>query len=123
MRCATDNLNGDNVEWISYPPDGTHVFCFAYYVTPAPTSGTIMVVKEVELPDGYGAQKFRFTGNISYENNEFFLTASNGSPAQPVLRSRVGPRWSFREHARTSGHADEPKLHLEARHASEVDIA
>ena len=34
LRCATDNLNGDNVEWISYPPNTTHVFCFAYYVTP-----------------------------------------------------------------------------------------
>ena len=50
LRCATDNLNGDNVEWISYPPDDAHVFCFAYYVKPAPTSGTINVVKEVTLP-------------------------------------------------------------------------
>ena len=44
LRCATDNLNGDNVEWIAYPTGGVnHVFCFAYYVTPAPTSGTIIV--------------------------------------------------------------------------------
>ena len=53
LRCATDNLNGDNVEWISYPPNTTHVFCFAYYVTPPPTSGTITVRKEVTLPTGH----------------------------------------------------------------------
>ena len=85
LRCATDNLNGDNVEWISYPPDTTHVFCFAYYVKPAPTSGTITVRKEIYLPPDTPAQKVRFTGNISYANNEFFLTASNGNPASQTF--------------------------------------
>ena len=82
LRCATDNLNGDNVEWISYPPDTTHVFCFAYYVNPAPTSGTITVRKEVSLPPDTPAQKLRFTGNISYANNEFFLTAVERQPGE-----------------------------------------
>ena len=27
LRCAIDNLNGDNVEWISYPAGANHVFC------------------------------------------------------------------------------------------------
>jgi hypothetical protein len=62
LRCATDNLNGDNVEWISYPPNTIHVFCFAYYVKPAPTSGTIDVVKDVTLPPEVAPQKVRFTG-------------------------------------------------------------
>ncbi len=57
------------------------MFCFAYYVNPPPTSGTITVRKEVSLPPDTPAQKLRFTGNISYANNEFFLTASNGNPA------------------------------------------
>ena len=29
LRCATDNLNGDNVEWIAYPLNTTHVLCTA----------------------------------------------------------------------------------------------
>ena len=44
LRCATDNLNGDNVEFIAYPVGGVnHVFCFAYYVSPAPKPGKIIV--------------------------------------------------------------------------------
>ena len=97
LRCATDNLNGDNVEWISYPPDTTHVFCFAYYVTPPPTSGTITVRKEVSLPPDTPAQKLRFTGNISYANNEFFLTASNGNPASQKFIRAGDATWDFTE--------------------------
>ena len=47
LRCAVDNLNGDNVEWISYPQGTEHVFCYAYYVRPPPTSGTIVIRKEI----------------------------------------------------------------------------
>ena len=50
LRCAIDNLNGDNVEWISYPTGASHVFCYAYYVRPPPTSGTIIVRKAVDAP-------------------------------------------------------------------------
>jgi hypothetical protein len=97
LRCATDNYNGDNVEWISYPPSTTHVFCFAYYVKPAPTSGTITVVKDVTLPPETGAQNVRFTGDISYQNGEFFLTASNGNPGRMSFIRAAGRTWSFRE--------------------------
>jgi hypothetical protein len=27
LRCAIDNLNGDNVEWIAYPTGARHVLC------------------------------------------------------------------------------------------------
>ena len=97
LRCATDNLNGDNVEWISYPPDTTHVFCFAYYVKPAPTSGTITVRKQVSLPPDTPAQKIRFTGNISYANNEFFLTSSNSKTDQLSFIRAGGSTWDFTE--------------------------
>jgi hypothetical protein len=97
LRCATDNLNGDNVEWISYPPNIIHVFCFAYYVKPAPTSGTIEVVKDVTLPPETGPQKVRFTGEISYANNEFFLTSSNTSSGRMSFIRAAGRTWSFRE--------------------------
>ena len=40
LRCATDDVNGDNVEYVQYPAGSTHVFCFAYYVKPPPTGGT-----------------------------------------------------------------------------------
>jgi Domain of unknown function (DUF5979) len=51
LRCAVDNLNGDNVEWIGYPSGARHVFCYAYYIQPPPTSGTIVVRKEVSDPE------------------------------------------------------------------------
>ena len=92
LRCATDNLNGDNVEWIAYPAGGVnHVFCFAYYVMPAPTSGTIVVEKQIVAPVGTLPQRFRFTGNISYATETpggpgvFYLTAANGNPALDVV--------------------------------------
>ena len=50
LRCAVDALNGDNVEWIGYPAGAKHVFCYAYYVVPPPTSGTIVVRKVVDDP-------------------------------------------------------------------------
>ena len=50
LRCAIDNLNGDNVEWIQFPAGSRHVYCYAYYVTPPPTSGTIIVRKQVTDP-------------------------------------------------------------------------
>ena len=34
LRCAVDNLNGDNVEWVGFPSGQTHVFCYYYAVTP-----------------------------------------------------------------------------------------
>ena len=54
LRCAIDNLNGDNVEWIQYPAGGRHVYCYAYYVTPPPTSGTIVIRKQVSDPPAGG---------------------------------------------------------------------
>ena len=75
------------------------MFCFAYYVKPAPTSGTITVRKEVSLPPDTPAQKLRFTGNISYANNEFFLTAVERQPDEPrssapATRRGISPRRS-----------------------------
>ena len=71
MRCATDNVNGDNVEYVSYPSGSTHVFCFAYYVKPPPTGGTIVIRKQAvgeEAPD----ETFNFDGNVSYEEGGHF---------------------------------------------------
>jgi hypothetical protein len=103
LRCATDILNGDNVEWIGYPEGGVdHVFCFAYYVSPAPTSGTIVVEKRIVGPDGTPPQTVRFTGNISYETTPdgtgfFDLTASLSNPGSMSFIRAAGSNWYFEE--------------------------
>ncbi len=102
LRCAIDNLNGDNVEWISYPSGAKHVFCYAYYVKPPPTSGTIIVRKEVDAPSGTARTDFRFTGNISFNADQSFsLAAAPGAPASTTFyRAEVTgltPDWTFAE--------------------------
>jgi uncharacterized repeat protein (TIGR01451 family) len=79
LRCATDDVNGDNVEYIKLP--AKHVYCFAYYVQPPPTSGTIVIRKEVASPAGADAT-FSFAGNVSFEaNHQFSLAVEAGKPA------------------------------------------
>ena len=85
LRCSVDNLNGDNVEWIAYPQGTEHVFCYAYYVRPPPTSGTIVIRKEVRGTPG-ATQTFTFDGNLSFnEGNLFNLRVSNGQPASQTF--------------------------------------
>jgi uncharacterized repeat protein (TIGR01451 family) len=80
LRCATDNLNGDNVEFVFFPQGVTHVFCYAYYVTPSPTAGEITIKKQVV--GGPGGASFLFNGtgagNLSFDPNGFRL-ADGGS--------------------------------------------
>jgi uncharacterized repeat protein (TIGR01451 family) len=102
LRCAVDNLNGDNVETAAFPSGARHVYCYAYYVTPPPTSGTIVVRKVVDDPDVTSNQDFRFTGNISYTvDHSFTLSARNGTPdADTFFRAATGPTvppWTFTE--------------------------
>ena len=108
LRCATDNLNGDNVEFVAYPAGGVnHVFCFAYYVSPAPKPGRIVVTKQLapaNLPSNFPRQTFRYTGNISYERDShgvpfFNLTAGPGAPASVVFDRAAGTQWNFEEDA------------------------
>ena len=76
LRCATDDLNGDNVEYIYFPTGVTHVFCYGLYVKPSPTAGLITIKKEVSgAPQGENPS-FPFTGSISYDPGGFQL--SNG---------------------------------------------
>ncbi len=76
LRCATDALNGDNVEYVFFPAGVTHVFCYAFYVVPPPTSGTITIQKRVVgAPDGEDPA-FGFNGSISFNPDGF--TLANG---------------------------------------------
>ena len=83
LRCAIDNLNGDNVEWIGFPQGAKHVFCYAYYVKPPPTSGTIIVPQaaSADTPAETASTTFPFKGNISFNaDDSFALTAKPGGP-------------------------------------------
>ena len=95
LRCAKDILHGDNVEFISYPTGYSHVFCFAYYVMPAVTSGTIVVRKELrDVPPGTATQPFQFVGDISYNPGGNFEIRAPGE----ISFNRAGGRtWSFAE--------------------------
>ena len=104
LRCAIDDLNGDNVEWIGFPQGSKHVFCYAFYVKPPPTSGTIIVRKEIssDTPPETASTTFPFNGNISFNADQSFaLTAKpGGAGAITFYRGEVKPGetpWSFRE--------------------------
>ena len=97
LRCAIDNLNGDNVEWISFPAGTEHVFCYAYYVKPPPTSGTIVIRKEVS-PGVNSDETFTFGGNISFNaSGTFDLNVKDGKPASATFFRAAGQVWTIRE--------------------------
>jgi hypothetical protein len=98
LRCAIDNLNGDNVEWIGFPSQSTHVFCYYYAVTPPPAAGTIVVRKQLESGTN-GPGQFRYVGNISYTtDHQFTLTPqSDTQPASASFVRAAGDRWDFEE--------------------------
>lgn len=77
LRCARDNLNGDNVEWVGYPSGQTHVFCYAFYVTPPPGAGRIIIEKQLLAP--ITRAPFDFTGNLSFNEGGRFTLTPNGS--------------------------------------------
>ena len=76
LRCATDNLNGDNVEYIFFPQGVHHVFCYAFYVKPPPTTGIITIRKQVVGAPAGTQPAFPFSGTISFNPDGFQL--SNG---------------------------------------------
>ena len=88
LRCAIDNLNGDNVEFVQLPGGARHVFCYAYYVVPPPASGTIVIRKELR---GAGAadESFVMAGNISYDPSGTFTL--RGGQQQTFYRAETRP--------------------------------
>ena len=104
LRCAVDNLNGDNVEWVRVPTGHTDVFCYAYLVDQTPQSGTITVVKKVQSYDGSTQvqQTASFSGSVSYNPGGLFsLAATTAAPASvDFVRDAVaagGAPWSIIE--------------------------
>jgi hypothetical protein len=92
LRCATDNVNGDNVEYIQFPDNVEHVYCFAYYVQPPPTSGTIKITKHVSDPPN-ASQTFTFEGSVSYTtDHRFQLEVRNGADdSETFYRAATAP--------------------------------
>ena len=77
------------------------VFCYAYYVRPPPTSGTIVIRKEVRS-DQPATHDFSFDGNLSFNQGGLFnLRVNNGRAAsQTFYRAATGPSddpWTVRE--------------------------
>ncbi len=95
LRCSDDALNGDNVEHVYFPAGVTHVFCYALYVVPPPTSGTITIKKRVvDAPAGQ-APSFKFDGSISYDPDGF--TLADGQ-SKDFFRAG-GQTWDVHENA------------------------
>jgi hypothetical protein len=114
LRCGVDNLNGDNVEWVTFPSNSYHVFCFAYYVTTPPAAGTIVVRKRIAVPPdapNVPPQAFRFTGNVSFtpdpsspndpQKNFFDVSGAvadaDVDAGQATFSRAAGSTWTFRE--------------------------
>ena len=99
LRCAIDNLNGDNVEWVGFPTGTTHVFCYYYAVDQTPTPGTVVVRKQLG-PGEVGTDVFHFTGDISYNpGGAFEIPVGGPAPSSgsiSFLRD-AGKDWSFTE--------------------------
>ncbi len=105
LRCAVDNLNGDNVEWVGFPSGQTHVFCYYYAVTPPKPAATVTVVKQL----GQGAvspEVFNFRGNISYNSPDGDFTASTANSTTFVRASDTS--WSFRELVPNPNYPNDP---------------
>jgi hypothetical protein len=93
LRCATDDLNGDNVEYIYFPAGDKHVFCYGIYVKPPPTSGEITIEKRVVGEPVGTFPSFPFNGDLSYNPDGFnlgdggsqdFFRAGQQPAGQPV---------------------------------------
>ncbi|MDQ1308013.1 MAG: hypothetical protein QG671_3847, partial [Actinomycetota bacterium] len=65
LRCANDNVNGDNVEYVNFTSSQRHVFCYYYAVRPPPKAG-IIVIKKALSGISSSDVVFNFGGNTSY---------------------------------------------------------
>ena len=93
LRCGTDDVNGDNVEYLFFPSGVTHLFCYAFYVVPPPTAGKITIEKRVVGAPSGANPAFAFSGSISYDPNGF--TLANGQ-SQDFYRAG-GQTWDVTE--------------------------
>ena len=110
LRCAIDNLNGDNVEWVGFSNGVKSVYCYYYAVTPAPGYGTINVTKRVTNSDT--TTTFPFHGSVSFNtvpvqgyfsvkaNQTATFTRASGTPWQ--ITEDVPGGWKLDNYSCTS---------------------
>jgi len=104
FRCALDNLNGDNVEWVGFPagnPSARHVFCYAYYVDLPPAQGTIVIRKALTAGSTV-SQEFAFASNATYNpSGTFGVQINDGQPGSATfvraVSSAFGGQYTFTE--------------------------
>ena len=94
LRCAIDNANADNIEWLGATNGARHMYCYAYYVDTAEKSGTIVVRKVV--PQGAAGVSFGFGGNLSFTPGGAFNLSAGGS--QSFIRA-AGETWTVNENS------------------------
>jgi|GEM_PF-782864 len=93
LRCNTDALNGDNVEYIGYRGGQKHAFCYAFYIgddTPPPTPGQIIIRKSAP---GAGGVAFGFMGDVSFNPGGVF-SLKNG---EKFDETRAPGQWHVTE--------------------------
>ena len=97
LRCAIDNLNGDNVEWVGFPSGSTNVFCYYYAVDKVPAPGTLVVRKQLATPEPE-TNTFHFQGNVSYNpGGTFEIPVTGATPGSISFVRSSGVAWNFTE--------------------------
>ncbi|HTO00129.1 MAG TPA: hypothetical protein VL068_05585, partial [Microthrixaceae bacterium] len=98
LRCATDNYNGDNVEYIRYPNESKNVFCYAYYLAQPPEPVSITVRKQLTYGSP-GETNFSFTGDTSFVPGGTFTLRpeSSGGTAQVTFVRAADVAWTVSE--------------------------
>jgi hypothetical protein len=99
LRCGLDNYNADNVEFIRFPSNQSRVYCYAYYVNPAPSAGKIVIRKVVEgSPPSSSNPDFVFGGNVSFDSGDTFkLKARASEEFDRAAVSSGNPLWIVSE--------------------------
>ena len=94
LRCANDNYNGDNVEYISFVGEQRHVFCYTYLVKPPPKAGVIVIRKTVPDVTAPGIS-FPFGGNVSFNPGGAF-SLSKGESIEFVRGASADTNFDWR---------------------------
>ena len=97
LRCAIDNLNGDNVEWVGFPSGSTSVFCYYYAVDKIPAPGTLVIRKQLASAEPE-TNTFHFQGNVSYNpGGTFEIPVTGAAPGSISFVRSSGVAWNFTE--------------------------
>ena len=97
------------------------MFCYAYYVTPPPTSGSIVIRKRVE---GGASQVFNFDGNLSFNaDGRFDITLNNQESANSPVFYRAAGRPGGRTSSCRRLVVDRARLSEDGESAVDTDLA